>query len=131
MNKKLKDYNKQWRKDNPEYFREMNKRWQENKKHEISKEELDRLYKYCDSSCMYCGLTEKEHKELYGQKLHRDHAINEGSNKIDNCIMACRSCNVSKWDRDWDEWYTPKNKKYTYDRYLKIYNWIESFKKSH
>lgn len=124
---KLKDYYIQWRKENPEYFRDKSREWQLHKHHEISKQELEELYAYCNSSCMYCGITEQEHKELHGQRLHKDHAVNKGSNGIDNCVLACRSCNVSKWDRDWFVWYTPDNPKYTFERYIMIEQWLNSF----
>lgn len=128
MNEKLKDYNKQWRQENAEYLRDYNRERVLHKEHDITDDELSVLYEYCNSSCMYCGMSEEEAKEKYNNVLHRDHAINDGSNGIDNCVLACKGCNVSKWNRDWDVWYTPDNPKYTYERYILIEEWLESFK---
>lgn len=99
------------------------------KQHKISKQELAILYNYANNSCMYCGISEAKAKELYRQKLHKDHAVNEGSNKIDNCILACKSCNSSKHKMNWDEWYIPENPIYNIERYNKIRNWLNNWEK--
>jgi 5-methylcytosine-specific restriction endonuclease McrA len=129
------EFGKQYREDG------RRKEWEQNNKdklkqyglnhihktHDITDDEINQLYEYCNASCMYCGMAEEEHKEIYGQKLHKDHAYNEGSNGIDNCILACKSCNSSKRDNDWDVWYTLDNPKYTEERYIKINQWLEKF----
>jgi hypothetical protein len=117
---------KEWEQNNKDKRKEYREERMVNKNHVISDDELKELYKYANHSCMYCGISEKEHKELHNQRLHRDHAINEGSNGIDNCILSCKNCNSAKHDKDWFEWYTPNNQKYTNDRYMKICSWLNN-----
>jgi hypothetical protein len=116
-----------WRRENKDKVRQYQIQRNMHKKHDISDEELDELYQYANDSCMYCGISEEAAIEKYSQRLHKDHAVNNGSDGIDNCILACKSCNGSKRTKDWDEWYTPDNPKYTYDRYLKIVEWLSKF----
>lgn len=123
-----KNYRKEYVKNNKEKFKGYRENRLLHKNHDISSEELNELYAYCNSSCMYCGISEKEHLEKHKQKLHRDHAINDGSDGIDNCILACRSCNTSKSDKDWFEWYNENNHRYDKDRYEAIEDWLNMFK---
>jgi hypothetical protein len=122
-----KTYLSNWQKENKDRVREYQIERNIHKTHNISDEELNELYEYANDSCMYCGLTEQESLELYNQRLHKDHAYNNGSDRIDNCVLACKSCNGSKRTKDWDEWYIQDNPKYTYDRYLKIEEWLNKF----
>jgi hypothetical protein len=125
---KYSEWARNWRKDNLEKVSQYNRQRKMHKNHNIKKDELNILYSYANDSCMYCGMTEEESQKEFGQKLHRDHAYNEGSNGIDNCILACKSCNTSKRDNDWDKWYTPDNPLYNEERYLKIKEWLDGFK---
>lgn len=95
------------------------------KKHEISEQELLRLYTYCNYKCMYCGLPEVEQIERHKKKLFKDHAVNRGSNKIDNCILCCLPCSSSKRDKDWTEWYNPNIKGYEEERFIAIKSWLD------
>jgi hypothetical protein len=129
------EFGKQYREDG------RRKEWEQNNKdklkqyglnhihktHDITDDEINQLYEYCNASCMYCGMAEEEHKEIYGQKLHKDHAYNEGSNGIDNCILACKSCNSSKRGNDWNEWYAPENPRYSEEKFLRITQWLDEF----
>jgi 5-methylcytosine-specific restriction endonuclease McrA len=126
-NEEYRDSRKQWWRNNPEKIKEYNDWTKMHKTHEITQEELNELYNYANHSCMYCGISEEESLTKYSQKLHRDHAINEGSNKIDNCILACRGCNVSKRDKDWEQWYVPTNPRYDQGRYRVIMEWLNNF----
>ncbi|RNB59425.1 hypothetical protein EDM57_04595 [Brevibacillus gelatini] len=124
---RIKQLTKDWRQNNREKLKEYRIERELHKKHDISDEELNELYAYCNSSCMYCGITEEESVEKYGHKLHKDHAINDGSNGIENCILACKSCNSSKRNKDWDVWFTTENPKYTQERFVKIKEWLDKF----
>ncbi|WP_425203651.1 HNH endonuclease [Priestia megaterium] len=97
-----------------------------NKNHDITKEEWLKCKEFFNNECAYCGMTEKEHKEKYNQQLHKEHVIHDGSNKIDNCIPACRSCNSSKGTYDLDEWYKGKEF-YDSNRQVLINEWLSSF----
>lgn len=124
---KLKGYPKEWRDKNKDKVQQYNQQREMHKTHTISKEELKSLYDYADSKCMFCDMTEEFAKYLYGEKLHRDHAYNNGSNGIENCILACKGCNCSKHKKDWDEWFTPDNPIYDEINYNKIKTWLDSF----
>lgn len=119
---------KEWRQENKDKVNSYNKKREQNKTHEISKEDLEILYEYAESKCMYCDMTEEYSLYYYGEKLHKDHAYNNGSNGIDNCILACKGCNCSKHTKDWDEWFTPENPIYDEVNYNKIKAWLDSFK---
>lgn len=123
-----KEREKLWRKNNKDKLKEYNEN-KMHKKHNINKEELDNLYIFADYSCMYCGISESDSMIKYGERLHKDHAINNGSNGIDNCILACKGCNSWKHTRDWDEWYTPDKSIYTQERFDKIKLWINKIYK--
>jgi hypothetical protein len=56
--------------------------------------------------------------------FHKDHICHLGSNKIDNCVPACKSCNSQKWEYQFNDWYNEQNEKYSYKRYEKILKWI-------
>lgn len=114
----------EWRRQNKDKVKKYNKK---HKKHELSEAELQQIYEYANSSCMYCGITETEAIELYKQRLHKDHAYHNGSDNISNCILCCKGCNSWKKKRNWDEWYTPDKSIFSQDRFDKIKFWIESF----
>jgi 5-methylcytosine-specific restriction endonuclease McrA len=57
--------------------------------------------------------------------FHKDHVIHKGSNKLDNCIPACKSCNSSKWKSKFEDWYSENNVVFNIDRYNKILKWLE------
>ena len=94
------------------------------KSHEISKHEWLECKKYFNNSCAYCGIKEEIAKLKQGQYLHREHAINNGANDITNCVPACKSCNSSKWENDYNVWYTSDNPVYDANRDKKITEWI-------
>jgi hypothetical protein len=128
LKQRLKGYNLEWSRNNPNKLKEYRLKRELNKTHEISKEELKELYEYADSKCMFCDMTEEYAKYLYGEKLHKDHAYNDGSNGINNCILACKGCNCSKHKKDWDEWFTPDNPIYDEVNYNRIKAWLDKFK---
>lgn len=54
----------------------------------------------------------------------------DGSNKLDNCIPACKSCNSHKWKFDFSKWYNENNPNYNQERFDKIQKWLnEDYKK--
>jgi 5-methylcytosine-specific restriction endonuclease McrA len=120
----FKDKTKEWVDNNRDRVNGYSRKRNQNKNHNISDVELQELYEYCNYSCMYCGISEKEAIELYGQKLHRDHAYNNGSHGIENCVLACKQCNSSKRDLDWDDWFQYPNSKYSIEKFNKIKNWL-------
>jgi len=108
------------------YVRDRN----QHKEHKISeKERLDCLA-YFNNSCAYCNISETKHKKLYNERLHKEHAYNNGSNNVTNCIPGCKSCNGKKRGKDFNEWYIPYNPRfeegfYKQENYDKIVKWLE------
>ncbi|PAD70567.1 hypothetical protein CHH83_01830 [Bacillus sp. 7586-K] len=122
------DYYK-WLKQNPEN-REKYNYDRMNKKHEITDGEWENCKLYFDESCAYCGLTIEEHKEDFNQDFHKEHVDHEGSNKLDNCVPACKMCNSSKWAHPFESWYTNGNPVFNKSRLNRILNWLnEDYKK--
>lgn len=62
--------------------------------------------------------------ELKKMDLHKEHVDHEGSNKLDNCVPSCQSCNSSKHVYSLEEWYTKDNQNFDEDRLSKIHNWL-------
>lgn len=99
------------------------------RKHEITEKEWESCKKYFNYSCAYCGMTEEEHKKRYRQQLHKEHVDHEGANDLSNCIPACKNCNSSKHDQNFNDWYL-NNANYNEYRYNKIIKWLnEDYKK--
>lgn len=85
---------------------------------------------YFDNSCCYCGLHIDNHYRRYNGKLrkedlHKDHADHFGVNDLSNCIPACHSCNLHKWEFELKNWYNENNPNYTEERLDKITKWLE------
>jgi hypothetical protein len=153
-NKEIKkDQSRQWKDENRQYVRNYFKKYiktehgkkvmqklgkfrRMNKKHEITKEEWILCKEYFKNNngeycCAYCGLTEKEHKELYNQQLHKEHVDCHGNNNISNCIPACKICNSNKGILSIFDWYNSHNPIFAEERLIKILRWIsEDYKKA-
>lgn len=114
---------KAWRQENKDKIKEYGTYRRMNKTHEFTEEEWKSCKDYFDNSCAYCGISEKEAKEQQGQYLHKEHVIHDGSNGLDNCVPACKSCNSKKWTHNFEEWYK-SNENYTEERYSKINKWL-------
>jgi hypothetical protein len=115
---------KEWRQNNPDRIREYNKDRTMNKKHEITDQEWFDCLDFFNNSCAYCGLTEQKQIELFGEQFHKEHVIHNGSNYIDNCVPSCTSCNTSKHDSEFNEWYNKNNPNFTQKRLNKIIKWM-------
>ena len=113
-------------------FKEKNKEYskkRQEKKHIITNIEWENCKQYFDNKCAYCGLPIEKHYRIYAGKLqkidlHKEHVIDDGKNDIRNCIPACNSCNTQKNKKSLNNWYNSNNQNYTYERYLKICQWI-------
>jgi len=80
--------------------------------------------------CCYCGLHVDNHYRKFKNKLqkldlHKEHADNNGSNDLSNCIPSCLICNSQKWEFPLDVWYNENNPNFTQERYDKILNWLD------
>lgn len=118
---------KEWQKKNKDKLYNYGRERVLNKTHEISKEEWEHCLAYFDFSCAYCGLSEQRHKELYSQRLHKEHVDPKGANDLSNNIPSCKICNSKKHDYTLEEWYRKDNElcgSYSYERLEKIKNWL-------
>lgn len=133
--------------NNPDLYHEKDKKWRLknrdkvnfyalkrrlHKKHDISHEEWDKCKEFFNYRCAYCNLhIDKNYRQYAGESQQtdfcKDHAINIGSDKIDNCLPSCWSCNSSKNEMDWTEWYVPENPIYTEINFNKIILWFSRF----
>ncbi|RKJ72185.1 HNH endonuclease [Butyricicoccus sp. 1XD8-22] len=126
---------KEWVSNNKDKLNGYSRKRNMNKKHEITKKEWNECKEYFNNSCAYCELSQEEHFRMWKGELklfdlHKEHVDHKGSNKLDNCVPACYSCNSSKHDFDLLEWYNEDNPNYTIERLNKIYRWInEDYKK--
>jgi hypothetical protein len=72
----------------------------------------------------------EEHKEIFNQDLHKEHAINKGTNDLSNCVPSCYTCNSIKHDKDYIDWYTKNNPLYNEERLQLIEQWLnDEYKK--
>jgi hypothetical protein len=117
---------KKWEDKNKDKIRQYNED-RKHKNHKITKEELKQMYKYFDSSCAYCGISEEEHLKRFKQKLHKEHVDHNGTNGIENCVPACKFCNSSKNTRVFEEWYREKEY-FSQERYEKVIDWLNIWK---
>lgn len=75
----------------------------------LTNEQWKRIKQCFNNECAYCGRT---------LKLTQDHVIplsKDGEYGVSNIVPACGSCNSSKHDKDFKEWY-PKYKYYSKKR---------------
>lgn len=83
----LKQYQREFNKNNPEIKAEFSKRWRKENKdkikeycikraeknHKISNIEWNYCKMYFNNSCAYCGMTASDSKIKYKQGLHKEH----------------------------------------------------------
>lgn len=74
---------------------------------------------FFNNKCAYCGINDIEHQDHF-KALSRG-----GGYTKDNIIPACTSCNCSKNNKDFFEWYQTKAW-YSKDREQKILSYLES-----
>lgn len=146
---RFKERYKKYYEENKEEVLERNRRWRLANKDIVNKieqarkariksleatfttEDWEDVRKHFNYSCSYCGMNEEEHQALYKQVLHQEHFIplsKGGEYTHNNIIVACRSCNSSKNDKDFFEWY-PEQKFYSKARekqILEYLNYIDS-----
>lgn len=117
---------REWQQNNKDKV----KGYQDDRKHmihKISKKEWIICKNFFNNSCAYCELSELEHYKLFNEQLQKDHVDPVGSNKIDNCVPACRRCNPSKSNTVIVDWYNDLNPNFTTKRMDKILYWLENY----
>jgi hypothetical protein len=114
------NYLKRWYKDNPDKKRMYSQRREALKKNVASNlniEQWEAIKKKFNYRCAYCGGENKLEQEHF-IPLHKG-----GEYTINNIIPACKSCNCSKQDKNFFEWY-PKQEFYSEDREDKILSFL-------
>lgn len=109
--KKRKDYEKKWRKENKEL-----KRLWSSKRRALRKEKDDgtvtkeSLKKKNKGNCYICGVS---FKDLKDKDIHLEHVIplsRGGLHSIHNMEFSCKSCNLKKGNKTYDEYINYLNK---------------------
>jgi len=119
-------YYKEMYKNNPEQFKKYN---QQHRNHNIADEQFESCKKYFKYERCFCGMSEEEAIIKYKQRLHKEHADDDGANDLSNCIPACKGCNSSKWKFELKRWYLQQDF-YSEERLQKINKWLnEDYKK--
>jgi hypothetical protein len=86
--------------------------------HDFSLSDWNQCKNHFDERCCYCGKFEK---------LQQDHFIplsKGGSYTVSNIVPACNSCNASKNNSDFFDWY-PKQEYYSKARETKILTYLQ------
>lgn len=113
--------NKKYRKDNRHILNQSQQRRRAVKKKlpcTLTIEQWVNVKIHFNNSCSYCGMFEEEHVKAFKELLHQDHFIpldNGGEYTHNNIVPACRSCNSSKNNANFFEWY-PRHKHYNQKR---------------
>lgn len=121
--------NKLWQQRNKDKLKEYRDNRKIHKSHNINKNEWENCKNYFSYRCAYCGLAIEDHYIVFKGNVqigdfHKDHFIHEGSNDLSNCVPACKSCNCSKHDKQFEEWFSNDNSIFNVNRYNKIVKWI-------
>lgn len=113
-------YYREWARANPDKCKEKRHRREAKQKNlaaTLTTEQWDRALRHFGNRCAYCG-TEGD--------LQQEHFIplsKGGEYTRSNIIPACKSCNCSKMDTDFFEWY-PKQKHYSKQREERILRYL-------
>lgn len=117
---KIRNKNREYKKKNKDFINILNNK-RRTKKRELPSNLTDKQWikikNNFNNKCAYCG-KEKE--------LHQEHFIplaKGGEFTKNNIIPACKSCNCSKQDKDFFDWY-PEQEFYTKEREGKILDFL-------
>lgn len=117
---KCKTATSKWNHENRETCNNGTQKYRATKRHlesTLTTEQWEMIKKRFDSKCAYCG------KE---SNLHQEHfiALSKGGEfSINNIVPACISCNSSKHDKSFFEWY-PKCRHYSKKREQNILKFL-------
>lgn len=118
-------YSKKYREKNRDLRNTLEQRRKAKKKklpHNFTEQDWQYTKEYFNNKCAYCGSN---------GELTQEHFIplsKGGEYTINNIIPACRSCNCSKKDRDFFEWYPEQSfySKARENKILEYLNYIDS-----
>jgi hypothetical protein len=116
----------EWQQNNKDKVKEYGEKRQ-HKKHNIKKKEWKFCKEYFGFKCAYCNLPIEEHWIKYRVvklgDFHKEHVDHFGANDLSNCVPSCKTCNSSKWEFKFEDWY-PQQEFYSKENYDKIVKWI-------
>lgn len=119
--KRILERNSKYRKSNRHILNRAQQRRRAVKRklqHTLTIEQWNDIKVHFNNSCSYCGMEEEKHVKVFKEVLHQDHFIpldDGGEYTHNNIIPACRSCNSSKNNQNFFEWY-PTHKHYSEKR---------------
>lgn len=116
----LSKYHKEWAKSNPVLAKTYGHKRRAKIRElpsTMTPESWNKALNYFGNKCCYCG------KQLPLSQEHFIPVTKGGSYSEDNIIPACTSCNTSKRDRLFSDWY-PKYKYYSKHREQAIINYL-------
>ena len=122
---KCNNAEKEWRKNNPDkraIITERRRTRERNLSSTLALDEWTEIKSHFNNACAYCGIDEESHLKENGELLHQEHVIpliKGGGYDKGNIIPSCRSCNSSKSNKDFCEWYL-NSKVYDKNREAKI-----------
>ena len=111
-NERLVEHNRNWEINHREERHNIQQRRRSKKRQLVSTltiKQWDMIKKYFNNQCAYCG------EELPLEQEHFLALTKCGEYTINNIICACKSCNSSKGNKDFFEWY-PKYRYYSKKR---------------
>lgn len=120
---------REYKRRNPHVYRKANQKYRARKNklpYTLTIGEWKCILKYFNNRCVYCGISEKESLLEYGERLHQEHFIplsQGGEYTHNNVIPACKSCNSSKGNKSFFEWY-PNYEHYDEDREKLILDYL-------
>lgn len=113
-------YYLEWARNNPDKCKAKRHRREARLKqlpYNFTEEDWERTLIHFNNSCAYCGKQEVlEHEHFIPLSKGGEYTVN-------NIIPACVSCNCSKGNRDFFEWY-PRHKSYSQVREKKILEYL-------
>lgn len=118
----LRKKGREWRKNNREYCNTSKHRYRARKRslpHTLTVEQWNAVVDHFGGVCAYCGADEK---------LTQEHFIpvsKNGEYTKNNILPACGSCNSSKCDHDFGDWY-PQQTFYDENRELRILEFLSN-----
>lgn len=118
------NYTKEYERNNKEktYIKRQRRRSKKRQlPNTLTLEQWENATKFFEYRCAYCG------KESHLEQEHFIAISKGGGYTKGNIIPACKSCNSSKGNKHFDEWY-PKYKYYSEERKVKIYKYLEIYK---
>ena len=119
-NEKTRKESKKYRTSHKEYFKIAREKYTAKKKTlpaSLTVKQWKQIKQSFDNKCAYCG------RELPLTKDHFIPVTKNGEYTLNNIVPACRSCNVSKHNKDFFQWYPVQNF-YSKDREKKILKYL-------